>query len=297
MSLCVWPSGGSVGVLNLVCGCWGSREKIMEVGGRVAVVDMHWFYIKRTNYIKYVHVEIYHGCQLLLRKNWMVQTPRITSQYSHLDLKTINHVSRYHGIRWTHPGQPFKVVEADVRLALTDVQHIIIHGRLKACIFKDAFHLNTLHPGRRSTITTEAVTLYKTPPERVILEETMFQLRQHYFKSLNLPPPPFLLSECAYIHRNCTVTECYVLSGNKRRATVSVSVATDGGSGVLDTSGEITKTSLYTQSDAQERVESVKDIPMSEIASDGVGENDDDDDIVKEIDSMLIQEVDALLDY
>lgn len=179
--------------------------------GRVAIIDMHWFYLHQINYIKYIRMEIYQGCKLLCEKKWLVQTPRISSvNFTQRDLKTIKHVSKYHGISWSHPGEPFHMVFSQVRTALIHVSKIVMHGYLKSRIFQTMFKLQDQPWNDTSSIKIKAITLYYTLPKRIILDDTMFHLRCFYFESNHLPKPPFLSTECIKEHKQCNVLECHL---------------------------------------------------------------------------------------
>lgn len=161
-------------------------------------------------------MEIYQGCQLVFDKTWLVQTPRIGFvQFTRRELKTIEHVSKYHGIQWTHPGKPFNIIFNQVRAALRNVNKIIMHGHLKSRIFRNTFKLNDSQTNH-SSINVTSITLYDTLPDHIDLDNTMFHLRKFYYKSNNLPLPPFRSNECVQLHKHCTVSEC-ILSNAERK--------------------------------------------------------------------------------
>lgn len=181
----------------------------------VALVDMQWFYLQRFNYIKYLCVEVYNGCQLVHHQQWIIKTPPLESSFfTNLDRKTVQHVTGFNGIEWSMCGLKFSQVLVELYATLNNVTDIIMHGKLKAGVFNRTFHIYRLASQNRP-IHFHPVTLYSKLPDRIVLTETMFKLRSFYFGGMGIAVMPISPYECRYIHAACTKhSQCIYIHNN-----------------------------------------------------------------------------------
>lgn len=165
----------------------GTATRGIVQGPNVALVDMHWFYIRRINYIKYVSIELYSGSELKRQETWFVQTPRAQKHWGRFAFKTIDHCERYNGIEWDHPGEPLDVVRAQVSQTLAGVHHVFIHGHMKMRVFDRVFRISKQYP----EIQFRPITLYNQRPPVIVPAETMQKLRRaHLAEQAEAPAQP-----------------------------------------------------------------------------------------------------------
>lgn len=153
----------------------------MNPNGRVALMDMHWFYVStirsnpsfKSNLIKYLYIELYECEELKRAQTWILDLP---SQYRPIgrDNKTINYVQDYIGVKWNHRGEQLTKVCQDVQALMKDVTHVLCQGTRKRAIFKSMFQLPNLN--------VEAIQLYETVPAAIDKGHTIATLREKLFE-------------------------------------------------------------------------------------------------------------------